>query len=877
MKFPTFIRIGLSSLVAATLCCSFTRPALGEVCPLTFPPSPGNDLTADITIYPNYNSHLGIQQNLVSWFLVDVSSSVSGPTPPIPYGLYPAWCVDEWDFISPVQGTVPGTLYSGVLYSTCDPMLNTYLGPLGHTNTLVSLTVWQEVNYILNNQTCDGTLFYWDVQAAINTLVGSGVGSEGCSGTPILTTPIPDGVCGYPTYDQTVVNCLLTAASNAVATNWTPKCGDVYGAIYVTDPTTDQFLLLEVPITCPTLHIGTIGSCYASPGAAEAAAIAATTVTGGCGGETYTATTSGTCPATITVTGTDACGDVATATTTATILTNPPTFSGVPSTSNMNFQCYSDIPAVPANVMATDSCGDSLSVSLATSTNQTGPCSYVVQWVWMTHDCAGQTNSFTETITVLNTNSMMLIGVPAGQNLGSNPATVPTAAEVLSEVSVVGSCSPVTPSVSVTETTNGCAVTQIFTITATNVCGQMAAADVTNTWTDCSPTPGLRLIKSADQLTGYPAGQVIYTYTITNTGGVTVSNINIVDDDGTPDYTNDDFTVNESPFSLAPGQSQSFSVTNIPPIAMCMDVNGTNMYMGTLWIYLTGGNVRVIYRQSTSIVDNTYGTNAVGWGSMGHKFDDLVGSDQCLFQFFDAKTNTVLEFACDYVSQSSTFPSDYGTLGPFGGDGSMIVGASSSILKTNTTITTDLNQSAAYYGYTVNSPAPSDPNYAGWDVVDGYDITVSGAVFSSNGFGGVAIPYVHNSPSKINGIIKFLPTPCGTCVTNTATVTAVADGENLLATATASVCINYPFVNSGSTSTSPPPGGTPPPPVGTPPPPPPVGTPPPPPPVGTPPPPPPVGTPPPPPGSPPPPPGSPPPPPGSPPPPPGSPPPPPKP
>ncbi|HEX4120617.1 MAG TPA: hypothetical protein VH619_08385 [Verrucomicrobiae bacterium] len=347
----------------------------------------------------------------------------------------------------------------------------------------------------------------------------------------------------------------------------------------------------------------------------------------------------------------------------------------------------------------------------------------------------------------------------------------------------------------------------------------------------CSTPPSLGFGKTGTQIIDGAEGEVLYTYSVTNTGGTTVSNITIVDDNGTPGYTADDFTV-ASGLTLAPGQSQSFEVTTIPPIALCTDIDGTNLSIGTLWIYNNldnppdgGGSVRVVFRQSTDIVDNTYGTNAVGWGNQGHKFSDLTGSDGAAFLFTDAKTNTVLEFECDYISQSSLFPSDYGTLGATGGDGQMIVGSTSNILSADTTLTADLNQSPAFYEYTVNSPAPSSPNYANWDVVDGYDITVSGSVFS-NGFGGVSIPYVHNSPSKINGIIRFLPVPCGSCVSNTAVVTGSAGSAAPTATASASVCTGTNLIigassGSGGPPAPPPPGPPAPPPPGPPAPPPP--------------------------------------------------------
>ena len=161
---------------------------------------------------------------------------VTNSTSPIPKGLYPTWCVDETVVINPPYTVVPGALYSGTLYSTCDPNLNSELPP-GHPNTLVSPAVWQMVNYILNHATNNGTnVFYYDEQAAINTLVGSDAGSPNpCGG--LYTTPVPEGGCAsegyYPVYNASVVQALLTAATNNAAA-WVPECGDVIGAIWVT-------------------------------------------------------------------------------------------------------------------------------------------------------------------------------------------------------------------------------------------------------------------------------------------------------------------------------------------------------------------------------------------------------------------------------------------------------------------------------------------------------------------------------------------------------------------------------------------------------------------------------------------------------------------
>jgi hypothetical protein len=71
--------------------------------------------------------------------------------------------------------------------------------------------------------------------------------------------------------------------------------------------------------------------------------------------------------------------------------------------------------------------------------------------------------------------------------------------------------------------------------------------------------------------------------------------------------------------------------------------------------------------------------------------------------------------------------------------------------------------------------------------VDGYTVVVSSNAFGAAGFGGVTIPYVHNSPAK-TGNNQVSPVPCGDCITNTARVFR-ANGQQITnATATATVC-----------------------------------------------------------------------------------------
>src|SRR5207248_8939416 len=82
----------------------------------------------------------------------------------------------------------------------------------------------------------------------------------------------------------------------------------------------------------PNLIKGSINACYKTLAAADAAAKVATSGTGACGDAlTFSVSDNAeTCPATITVTGTDVCGNSSSVTYTATILTTAPVLSGCP-------------------------------------------------------------------------------------------------------------------------------------------------------------------------------------------------------------------------------------------------------------------------------------------------------------------------------------------------------------------------------------------------------------------------------------------------------------------------------------------------------------------------------------------------------------------
>ena len=323
--------------------------------------------------------------------------------------------------------------------------------------------------------------------------------------------------------------------------------------------------------------------------------------------------------------------------------------------------------------------------------------------------------------------------------------------------------------------------------------------------------PGLQIFKTADKTVAQAGQPVTYSYVVTNTGSLAISNIVVVDDNGTPGFTNDDVIVGKTAL-LAPGDSRTFTATfsiGDPSVQeMCETLNGTNTQVGTLQTtVLPSGDIQVIYTQQ-NVNDNRYGTGATaatGWAG-GHKFNDLVGSDECEFRFTDGGGSVVLDFKEDCISAASSatfpsgtvsYPSGYGTLGATGGDGKMLIGSSANVLFATTSISDNLRLPQFQSGFLVNSPPETSPNSgistpAGWNYANSYTVVVSSNAFGANGFGGVVIAGVHNSPPKFGKTDLLTPTNCNACVVNVAVATGSVAGTTITASATAQVCLGSP-------------------------------------------------------------------------------------
>ena len=190
---------------------------------------------------------------------------------------------------------------------------------------------------------------------------------------------------------------------------------------------------------------------------------------------------------------------------------------------------------------------------------------------------------------------------------------------------------------------------------------------------------------------------------------------------------------------------------------------------GELWLHQDAatGDVTVLFLQPVTLVDNTYGDNAVGWGKgvapsgKNHNFRDLEGSDAAEFLFTNGAGQTVLEVTVDYISQTSEGSGVFRSLGVTGGDGEVDFGSADSVLEWGTSL--DYNFNALGFVLTDDSPATDEdytanPLFPGGVFEVSYELRVSGDAFGAEGFGEVIIPLVHDSPNKI-GKNKVYPDP----------------------------------------------------------------------------------------------------------------------
>jgi hypothetical protein len=239
------MKILKSVLMSGAICLgallASQRSSLAQPCGLIFSPNPG---TASVTIeaYWTINNSYTNTNNLAMF-----RDTVTVGNSTVPPGSYLGWCIDVADSIdNGPEG------YSVLMFSSCDPNLDTELANLGYsysftypsTDTNTTAAQWNQVNYILNHKLSGAS--YWDINAAIFNIVGG---------------PLPPNSffhnAGFTnlTYNSNNVSAMTQAALSNAAT-WQPQCGDVIAAILAItakDTSKDfpvQLTIIEVPFPC---------------------------------------------------------------------------------------------------------------------------------------------------------------------------------------------------------------------------------------------------------------------------------------------------------------------------------------------------------------------------------------------------------------------------------------------------------------------------------------------------------------------------------------------------------------------------------------------------------------------------------------------------
>ena len=194
---------------------------------------------------------------------------------------------------------------------------------------------------------------------------------------------------------------------------------------------------------------------------------------------------------------------------------------------------------------------------------------------------------------------------------------------------------------------------------------------------------------------------------------------------------------------------------------------------GQLWYYQegSGGDLYLAFIQPKSLIDNSYGANAIGWVS-GHKLDELHGSDAAHITLTD-NGSTVFDITFDYLySNSKDAPTDWGS--GFASspsdpvekydtkvDGDKVYESDYPGIEVITSMQYNWDQGFdEYFGHKDTNPYSPyvESDYStnsaepGWIYENIYEIKVDGSLLAESfAFDNITIGEVHDSPNKIGG------------------------------------------------------------------------------------------------------------------------------
>jgi len=209
-----------------------------------------------------------------------------------------------------------------------------------------------------------------------------------------------------------------------------------------------------------------------------------------------------------------------------------------------------------------------------------------------------------------------------------------------------------------------------------------------------------------------------------------------------------------------------------------LSVEGTSTVLqGELWLSQNGSNVSMAFVQPVTLVDNSYGTNSIGWGSnapsgKNHNFSDLLNSDKLELSVLDSGGSALGSIELDYLAKVGP---NYQAVVVTGKDFNGKVTAFESSLDYNLNVVAGGNTTVGGVNLLNHSPEVNQttgypatvttPGLSAWEYAVVYEFTLSNPGFTVDdlisgnvtlggpsghgGSSGSGLPLFHDSPNKI--------------------------------------------------------------------------------------------------------------------------------
>ncbi len=368
------------------------------------------------------------------------------------------------------------TVYTGSIAPCFPTVAAAQAAALSVTSATDNCTSGGQITFTASTTgTCPAIITITATDACGN--IGTSTSTTVIDNTPPVITAGTISAC-YPTRAEAEAAALAatTAADNCSAAvtfgvSSSGSCGAVV-TVSATDACGNRSQITyntRIDNAPPTITTGTIAPCYPTVVAAQAAALAATTVNDNCSAGAQiilSASTVGTCPATITITATDFCGLSATTSYTTVIDNTPPVI-----TAGTISACYPTRAEAEAAALAATTAADNCSAAVTFGVSSSGSCGAVV--TVSATDACGNRSQITYNTRIDNAPPTITTGTIAP----CYPTVVAAQAAALAATTVNDNCSAGAQIILSASTVGTCPAT--ITITATDFCGLSATTSYT--------------------------------------------------------------------------------------------------------------------------------------------------------------------------------------------------------------------------------------------------------------------------------------------------------------------------------------------------------------------------------------------------------------